>query len=354
MDPNRQQQWPIWVYLFGLLLAQILFSGYHVIGKIALSGKAIEPLMFTLLREFIATPTLFVILLISNYWETKKWRIEIPPRNVMIRLVGLGVTGICGNQILFLYGLTLTTPENSAALQPLIPVFATVGAIILREEKINWRSWLDRIKILAILCAAAGGVEMVLLGPKESNENAPGKPVEDLLLGNICLIGNCICFAIYVLLQRPLLNPPTTESKAYSPLEITCWAYLYGTFFVLIASCTKWTNPNDWIEIGDGLKRGLIWPILYAAFLSSAGALLLITWANRRVKGVVATLFQAAQPFTTSLLSWIVLKSILTLEQIAGALMIVVGLGVVCYIKYIQEKNKTNDSLLHDADTENI
>jgi len=320
---------------FTLLGVQFLFSGYHIVSQVALNSNAVSPYMLCFVRELIATPLLFIFafLVVStsnakSNSSTSKLAL-VPELYDIPRFIGLGFTGIFGNQVFFLLGLQMTSPTNAAIMQPLIPVITTVIALLLRyEPPLDLKnSAYSRWKVLGILSAVGGAVVMML--GDTANATASANPNQNLFLGNLLLVANCFSFSCFVLLQKPILGK-------YAPPVITCWSYLFGAVFVGALAAPYWIQPESWTSLFNDDK--VIGAIVYAAVCSSAIAFALITWANSRVQGVVTTLFQAAQPFSTSLLALIVFGTLVTLVQIFGAALIITGLVLVCLAKDREQK----------------
>ena len=83
-------------------------------------------------------------------------------------------------------------------------------AILFKVEIQRLRSLQGWLKIVGILAAVAGAVVVVALGSKEGGG-------EKLILGNICLVINCMSMAIYILLQRRVLGARRPPPPRASP-----------------------------------------------------------------------------------------------------------------------------------------
>eukprot|EP00475_Leptophrys_vorax_P030186 TRINITY_DN4504_c0_g1_i4.p1 TRINITY_DN4504_c0_g1~~TRINITY_DN4504_c0_g1_i4.p1 ORF type:complete len:415 (+),score=95.93 TRINITY_DN4504_c0_g1_i4:819-2063(+) len=310
-----------------LLAVQFMFSGYHIVSEVALSSNTVSPYMLCFTRELIAVPLLFLFAILTIRFFPSKPRI-IPEGQDVLRFIGLGATGIFGNQIFFLLGLQLTSPTNAAIMQPLIPVMTSIISLLLGYEPPLdlMNSAFSRWKVLGIVAAVGGAIVMML--PQGDNSEA-NVEMKNPFLGNIMLISNCFAFSLFVLLQKPLLNK-------YSPPVLTSWAYFFGSVFVAMIAAPNWIHASSWSSVFESYKITLA--ILYAAFISSALAIGLVTWANGRVQGVVTTLFQAAQPFSTAVLSLVVFGTMVTPVEVVGAVLIICGLILVCYAKDQEQK----------------
>lgn len=100
-----------------------------------------------------------------------------PPRHLMRWCAGLGFTGVFANQLFFLRGLELTSPVAAAALQPAVPVFTFLFALLLRTERLAlWRrdGWLT---LGGVLVCVAGSVATgaLPLGPLLRPAHAPAQ-----------------------------------------------------------------------------------------------------------------------------------------------------------------------------------
>ena len=109
-----------------LVIVQICFSGWHIIGHLALKSGA-NPFVFALYREFVASVLMYGVVF------AKGLQIDIE-REDYFRFCTMGVcsfTNVVGTML----ALVFISPTRYAIFQPCIPVIATALSMSIGLEK---------------------------------------------------------------------------------------------------------------------------------------------------------------------------------------------------------------------------
>jgi drug/metabolite transporter (DMT)-like permease len=257
--------------------------------------RTLDPLALAGLRVAIAAPTLLSLATIIER-TLPRWRDQL-------RLAVLGLFGVFSNQLLFILGLRHTTAANAGILMPSIPAFAVLVATLLRVEKVTPG------RLGGVLLSVAGAV--VLLRPHRFTLES------GTVLGNLLVLSNCLCYAVFLVLQRPVL-------QRLPFLTVIAWAFLWGGAGVLAVSLPSLVAV-PFGELGPALWAQLTYVVVAASLLAYP----LNTWAIRRSSSVMAAAYTTLQPLGTATLAALLLGERLGwVEAVAGAL-IVAGLWQV-------------------------
>lgn len=306
------------------LFSALILSTTAIFVRYLTQTFSLPPLILAFWRELIVALTLLLVFLVAF------------PRLLKVRKSDL--------PILLLYGLTLAifnalwtvaVAMNGAAVSTVL-VYTSTGftAILGRwlfKERLGW------IKIVAVLLCL-GGCVLVSGALDRSAWISNG-------LGILTGILSGLSYAVYSLMGRAMgnrgINPWTTLLYifGFAALILFTLNLCFGKFLPGAALQLK-----DFLWLGDSIKG---WGIL---FLLAAGPTVvgfgMLNISLARLPASVANLILSLEPAFTTIIAYILLSERLTILQIAGSLMIMVG---VVFVRF--EESRISDRRSVVADT---
>lgn len=300
-----------WAVLF---IVQLLYCIWHVLGKKALN-RGMSPYVLALYREIGACICMTTFSRIVD----GRFRLFHVRSFDAWRLLLLGVLGF-GNIYGFIVALSYVTSFNSALLHPIIPVVSAFVAGVTGVERLTKR------KAAGVFVSAAGAVVVVVFGvARDSNsEGDSNSSPARVLVGNLILLGQCVCMGALLVLQKALLD--------VLPVKPTTLTLLYNVVATLLAFVTTLFIENPFVKgLEPFLVRSSIEIIatLYGALVGIAVIYVALGWATTRAGPTVTALSMTLQGPLNAVLAVLFLgRTSFTLGEVLGGFIICVGLAV--------------------------
>lgn len=213
-----------------------------------------------------------------------------------------GLSGYTFYQLGFVLGLDRTSPFSSSLLIAMVPLF-TVLILATAGEPVPARAWLG-------IGVAAVGVALFLADKR-------GTGAEGTVLGDALSLGAAIAFAVYGVVNRPLV-------AAYPPETYTAYTLLAGTVPLLAISAPA-AVAQDWSRVSPA---GWL-AVLYMVVLPVYVAYMLWNWAIARRGVAAATSFSLLVPVVSGALSALFFGEGFGPAKLTGAALVLAGLVVV-------------------------
>jgi drug/metabolite transporter (DMT)-like permease len=275
--------------LIALALMSLIWSYNWIVMKTVL--RYIGPFDFSVLRSLLGTLMLFLVLrLRGESLAPPPWR----------DVVWIGLAQTTGFQALSQLALVYGGAGKTALLAYTMPFWVVPLAWILLGERPGLRRW--------AWIALAGSGLVLIMQPWRADAN-PQSAV-------LALTGGLL-WALATVLSKRLF-----QKARVSPLQLTAWQMLVGTFgIVAIALCV---HERD-IVWGAPLLAALI----YNGVLASALAWALWLFVVKRLPAGVAGLSSLITPLLGVLLAWWVLDERPDRFELVGIALIAIALGGV-------------------------
>jgi drug/metabolite transporter (DMT)-like permease len=222
----------------GALLAVLVWGGNFPVMKFLM--RDMDPLPLALVRGALST-----VLLVGAGAATGRWR--WPGRDDLRAMATVSLLGYTLNQVLYCYGLRLTTASHSGLIFTVTPLFVFALS--------HWLGYvrMDRLDVVG-LGVGVGGALLILGVPAFGGAGEAGGAS---LLGDLLTVGAAVTWGVWTILAAPVLH-------RYGTFLGTTWTTGLGTLglvpFALPALMTAETRVS-WALVGG---------IFYAAALAGS------------------------------------------------------------------------------------
>lgn len=269
-----------------LVTVQLLFATLPVAGKLGL--EALHPTVFVAIR--ISGAALLLVGL-----ERLVHASPMPSVGDLGRLAVYSLFGIVLNQVLFIWGLSLSTAVNAALLLTTIPVFTYAIAVSRGEEVFTGRR--------------AAGIALALSGVVVLQDPRAFSLADDHVIGNALILVNALSYSLYLVISRRILT-------RIRPLTVTAWVFIFGTIMVVPLALFQAGAGPAWTMAPDTASL-----MLYVVLGPTVAVYALNLFALSRVRSSTVAVFIYLQPITAVLLAaWILDEAVPTRTLVAGAL----------------------------------
>jgi len=278
------------------LLTTALIAGFnYTISKLVMP-LYIQPSAIVVVRVVLAAAFFWLVDLFFKR-EQLDFRKDLP------RIALCGFFGVGANQLLFYSGLNLTSPINASLIMTTCPVLVLIASAILLEERVTI------IKVTGIALGAAGASLLLL----SSHSNVD----QGMFLGDFMIFLNASCYAVFLVLVKPLL-------ARYRALTIAKWLFLLGCFYVIPFGYQE-VMQTSWntIPIFAGLAFGYI--IIFNTIIAYYFNVNVMKYVNASVAGIYIYL----QPMLATTIAIGFGRDVLTPQKIISSLLIFGGVFLV-------------------------
>jgi drug/metabolite transporter (DMT)-like permease len=208
---------------------------------------------------------------------------------------------------------------------------------------------------------SGGSVEMSLTQPgsllsqntsQVSGNSTASASLSNETIGFFLLLGNTICMAVYVLIQKRFIFKSKTSRWKKYPIMVTAWSYGFGAFAMGLSTIYFYQHPDQFVLPGTAW-----YALVYAVFITSALCYLLITWANLHLPSTIVTAFWPVQVPVAMITAGIFLHEVIAPLQYIGTALVVCGLFLVIIsnhweTKYQEKLDAQKDQQMREKDLE--
>lgn len=273
-----------------MFTVNVIFGLNNPISKMVMEDGNVSAISLSLMR-FIGAAALFW--LVSLFTKREK----VAPKDLLL-IFFASLFAIQLNQMLFIKGLSMTSPVDASIMATLTPIITMLLAALFLREPITWKK--------------TGGVILGLLGALLVITGGRFK-ITGNMAGNLLCLGSSLAFAFYLTLFKRIII-------RYSPVTLMKWMFL----FALVC-----TMPIFWKDLAAVnvriMSNDIIMGIAYVLLLATFTSYLLIPIGQKNLRPTIVSMYNYLQPLVAALVAVMVFQDTFRWTNGAAALLIFLG-----------------------------
>ena len=282
-----------------VFFAYAIFGFNIIVCKDLSNMHLISPLGLFCCRSIGATALFW---LISLFMPKEKVDVKDLGKIFIASMLGLFFT-----QMTFLEAIKITTPLDTSIITATTPIFTMFVAAIALKEPITLKK--------------AGGVALSFIGVVFlilNTVSVTGNGVtETKPLGLVLMLCNCLCFASYLGIFRPLI-------AKYNVVTFMKWMFLFSMLVSVPLNIKEMTHlPFEQMNTTYILELGFL--ILCATFI----AYFLVPIGQKRIRPTVVSLYAYLQPLIATVMSIYLGMDRLSWQKVVAAILVFTGVILV-------------------------
>lgn len=292
--PARTNSWGIkWADSLLLLTAFLWGVNFSVV-KFALVD--IPPIAFVGLRFLIASATMLV--LAHSFGHSLKFQ-----RRHLPHLIGLGLLGNTAYQLFFVFGISLTTAENSSLILATAPAWVALTGTLMGTEKVEPEGWLG-------IGLSLLGISLIISGSDRMADFPFGA---SSLGGDVLVLAATLCWSLYTLLVHPM-------TRHYSSVSVTTITTAIGTVPLVLVGVPTAVGLT-WTDIPSAAWAALA----FSGVLAIGLAYLFWNYGVSKLGSTRTSIYSNLSLPAALLTAWLWLQETLTPLQWCGSILAMAG-----------------------------
>jgi drug/metabolite transporter (DMT)-like permease len=284
-----------------IIIVNLIFGFNTPITKSILTQYNIEPLALTFFR---IAGSAIVFWIASLFVKTK---FKATKKDIGLFFIA-SLLGIVLNQMMFVVGLSSTSPVDASIIVTLVPILTMIIAAVYLKEPITTK------KVSGVLIGCSGALLLILSSTVSHNQTAS-------LGGNLCCMVSCIAYATYLTVFRDLI-------KRNHPIVLMKWMFLFSTIMIAPFSYRSVLSIDYTTFSSDLILR-----ICYVVFVATFFAYLLIPIGQSRLRPTTLSMYNYLQPIVTTVVSVVVGIDLFGWHKALAAALVFLGVYVVTQSK---------------------
>jgi drug/metabolite transporter (DMT)-like permease len=230
-------------------------------------------------------------------------RETVPFKDILLLLLA-SVFGLVLNQILFIVGLSMTSPIDASIVITLLPLISMFLAAIIIKEPITLK------KALGVLIGGSGALLLIFSHRDMQTANSN-------MTGNLIILTSVVSYALYLSLFKRLI-------ASYSPVTIMKWMFLFA-IMLSIPFCYKDVINTDFSSLTPSAYIRMGYVVTFATFI----AYILIPVGQKVMRPTTISMYNYLQPIIASFVAIAFNLDTFGYKQLLSGILVFIGVYFV-------------------------